>query len=63
MWNYICPECGAHLDPSEECDCAHESIKKAPVRVEVSTSASEINISLSVYSKNLKKSRGCRKNV
>ena len=21
MYNYICEYCGAHLDPSEKCDC------------------------------------------
>ena len=21
MYGYICEECGAHLDPGEECDC------------------------------------------
>ncbi len=25
----VCPNCGAHLDPDEACDCQHET--KAPV--------------------------------
>ena len=24
MYGYICPECGAHLDPGEICDCTAE---------------------------------------
>lgn len=24
MYGYICPECGAHLDPEERCECREE---------------------------------------
>ena len=24
MYDYVCPVCGAHLDPGENCDCAAE---------------------------------------
>lgn len=24
MYGYICPKCGAHLDPGETCDCIEE---------------------------------------
>ena len=24
MYGYICPDCGAHLDPGEICDCITE---------------------------------------
>ncbi len=24
MYGYICPRCGAHLDPGEPCDCEQE---------------------------------------
>lgn len=24
MYGYICPNCGAHLDPGERCDCIEE---------------------------------------
>lgn len=24
----ICPECGAHLDPGEKCDCGEEIMEK-----------------------------------
>lgn len=24
MYGYICPECGAYLDPGETCDCIEE---------------------------------------
>ena len=25
MYYYICPECGAYLDPGERCDCKEEA--------------------------------------
>lgn len=28
MYGYICPECGAHLDPGEHCDCQKEEEQK-----------------------------------
>lgn len=28
MYGYICPDCGAHLDPGEKCDCAEEKDAK-----------------------------------
>lgn len=28
MYGYICPECGAHLDPGENCDCRSEKEQK-----------------------------------
>lgn len=27
MYGYICPECGAYLDPGETCDCVEERKK------------------------------------
>jgi acetone carboxylase gamma subunit len=26
MYEYICPDCGAHLDPEEKCNCMEEEI-------------------------------------
>lgn len=26
-YNYICPACGAYLDPGEKCDCAVRAAK------------------------------------
>ncbi len=28
MYAYICPECGAYLDPGETCDCKEETKKQ-----------------------------------
>lgn len=28
MYYRTCPECGAHLDPGEKCDCLKEAKKK-----------------------------------
>lgn len=61
-----CPLCGANLDPGEECDCdsvdsVEVKIKKAPAEPVISASAdvtSDITISISLYYKNKKKSRG-----
>ena len=63
---YRCPDCGAHLDPGEECDCIINSdeltveIKKAPEKVTISTGANAkdgIQIAISLYYKNNQKSR------
>lgn len=27
-----CPECGAHLDPGEECDCREERVRMYALR-------------------------------
>ncbi len=32
MHRYICPECGAYLDPGEKCDCRDERIKRMKKR-------------------------------
>lgn len=29
MYYKTCPECGAHLDPGEKCDCLKEAKKRA----------------------------------
>ncbi len=26
MYGYICPDCGAHLDPGEKCDCLDKKV-------------------------------------
>ena len=26
MYGYICPDCGAHLDPGEKCDCQEKKV-------------------------------------
>lgn len=30
MGKRICPDCGAHLDPEEKCDCQEERQEKGP---------------------------------
>ena len=61
MYYNKCPECGANLDPGEECDCTvvKIAIKKAPEKVEVSSGANaedSIHIAISLYYENNKKS-------
>ena len=34
MHGYICPECGAYLDPGERCDCIEEMEKESRRRAE-----------------------------
>lgn len=36
MYGYICPECGAHLDPGEPCDCRSEKEQKKKKVSEIS---------------------------
>ena len=31
MYNYICEYCGAHLDPSEKCDCGLSDVAEQDV--------------------------------
>ena len=31
MYAYICPDCGAYLDPGEKCDCRREEEKPLPM--------------------------------
>ena len=54
-----CPECGANLDPGEECECL--VIKEnAPIKIAVSIGADvkkDIELSISLYYKNSKLSR------
>ena len=38
-----CPECGANLDPGEECSCGKEGEKeKAPVETVISMGAKDV---------------------
>ena len=62
MYYIKCSECGANLDPGEECDCSAK--EKAPIEIAVSIGAdvkNDIEISLSLYYKNAKKSRRKRR--
>ncbi len=34
MYGYICEDCGAHLDPGEECDCVQRRREKRERQVE-----------------------------
>ena len=34
MYGYICPECGAHLDQGETCDCVEERKKSRDIAKE-----------------------------
>ncbi len=58
-----CPECGANLDPGEECDCNTITVaikEKAPIEIAVSTGADvkkDIELSISLYYRNSKMSR------
>ena len=51
MRNYICPDCGAYLDPGEVCDCKEKPLPMA----ETPGAASKIYL-LIVYRKMVKKS-------
>ena len=54
MRNYICPDCWAHLDPGEACDCRDKE-KAAPDGGNTGGAARKINL-LIVYRKLVKKS-------
>lgn len=34
MYGYICPDCGAYLDPGEICDCKEEQEKNRDKAIE-----------------------------
>lgn len=31
MYYNVCPDCSAHLDPGEECDCKKEQMKRQQI--------------------------------
>ncbi len=35
MYGYICPECGAYLDPGETCDCVEEKERLNDKKAEI----------------------------
>ena len=34
MFYRVCPDCGAHLDPGERCDCQRDGANASPDKVE-----------------------------
>lgn len=45
----ICPDCGAHLDPGEKCDCKdgiEENVRKSALRTEVEQCTGQLRMIL-----------------
>lgn len=59
MYAYICPDCGAYLDPGEVCDCRYEEKAVPGVGAPGTTAESRI-FGRKFYSNNIQELEKCQ---